>query len=232
MIHHGEIVGPGEWSPVVDRETWEAAQAKMRRSTEAQRAGGWSVDAKGTPKHLLTGLAKCGICGATITTSYSAAGKRMVTCRASGCVGRQAQPVEELVVRVVLGLVERYGLAALPQDKGTDRAALVQEQATLQKRQEQLASELADTDMTPAQFRAMNARFTERMEEISNELAASADAADLRPLIDADDVQAAWDQLDLARRRAVILALVDVTVMPTTRGGRFRPEHIQITPKS
>jgi len=42
----------------------------------------------------------------------------------------------------------------------------------------------------------------------------------LAPLIGADDVAAAWDGLTMGQQRAVIRALITVTVQPAGRGRR------------
>lgn len=51
--HNGEIVGKGTWPPLVDEETWRAAQAVLD-------APGRAPGRKTVRKHLLTGVLRCG----------------------------------------------------------------------------------------------------------------------------------------------------------------------------
>ncbi|MDP9459224.1 MAG: recombinase family protein, partial [Actinomycetota bacterium] len=68
-----------------------------------------------------------------------------------------------------------------------------------------------------------------RLEVIEQEMAAAGGVSVLGDLITAEDVQAAWDRLDLDRRRAVVEALMAITLLPPGRGNRvFRPETVQI----
>ncbi len=52
--HNGVIVGKGTWEPLVDEETWQAAQTVMARNVHAP---------KSVRKHLLTGVLRCGKAG-------------------------------------------------------------------------------------------------------------------------------------------------------------------------
>ena len=47
-------------------------------------------------------------------------------------------------------------------------------------------------------------------------------------MIGAEDVDAAFDALDLDRKRAVIAALLRITVHPTGRGRSFDPHSIGV----
>jgi len=52
----GEIVGPAAWPAIVDESTWRAAHDRL--SDPARRNGGG-----GAATYLLTGIARCGVCG-------------------------------------------------------------------------------------------------------------------------------------------------------------------------
>lgn len=229
--YRGEVVGEGDWAPLVDRQTWEAAVARMDQATASRRAGGWTNN-NGQQKYLLPGIATCGRCGAPMRTGYSPSQKRNLECSVHRHVTRRADFTERLVVRTVLELVSARGLAALPsKGEDVDREALALEAETLRQRQEALGTELADGGITPAQLRAFNERIEARSREIHEQLATVDDASVLAPLVDADDAAAAWDALGVARQRTVVRALVDVVIWPTRQGAVFNPEDVTIRPK-
>lgn len=58
------------------------------------------------------------------------------------------------------------------------------------------------------------------MAQIETQLAEATEVSPLAPLIGADDVAAAWDALTLGQQRAVIQALVTITVRPARSGRR------------
>jgi len=51
--YHGEVVSEGAWPAIVDRETFERLQVKIRRSARPGRPA----------RRLLSGVARCGLCG-------------------------------------------------------------------------------------------------------------------------------------------------------------------------
>ncbi len=60
------------------------------------------------------------------------------------------------------------------------------------------------------------------MERVEALLAEATDVSPLAPLIGAEDVAAAWEALPPGQRRAVVQALITVTVQPVGRG--YRPD--------
>ena len=105
--HHGELhPSNGEIEPVLDRATWEAIKAVLTDPARMKTAVG------GKRKHLLAGLAVCGVCGAKLHAQRDPDGEFSYRCPtpADGgrrCVRRKAAPVEALILRAVFGAVEK-----------------------------------------------------------------------------------------------------------------------------
>jgi site-specific DNA recombinase len=78
---------------------------------------------------------------------------------------------------------------------------------------------------------AATARGNTRLGEIENELADAARENVLAPLVAAHSAAAAWEDLDLARKRAVIKTLMSITLLSPGQGSRrsFDPATVQIT---
>ncbi|MCO4276041.1 recombinase family protein [Pseudarthrobacter sp. HLT3-5] len=67
--HQGEIIGDAMWPALIELETWEKLQIVMS-PPERKRTNDWPA------KHLLTGIAVCGVCGAPMRIGKQNAGRR------------------------------------------------------------------------------------------------------------------------------------------------------------
>jgi site-specific DNA recombinase len=67
--HRGEIIGDAMWPALVELDTWEKLQAVMS-PPERRRTNDWPA------RHLLTGIATCGVCGAPMRIGKQNAGRR------------------------------------------------------------------------------------------------------------------------------------------------------------
>lgn len=96
-IYHGEVVAEGSWTPLLDRETWDAVNARLRRLPNGHR---------GRQRRLLTGVAECGVCGSklshktlrrrgTVVRTYKCPSEQATAC---GKLSVLAEPVERMVL--------------------------------------------------------------------------------------------------------------------------------------
>lgn len=217
-----EILGPAEWTAIVEESTWRAAVAVITdpsRSTPSRGGLG-----------LLTGLGECGVCGATVHAGGSTIkGVRNYRCSAStGHVARRADPVDEFVGRVVVERMSRPDARDLLHDhERPDVDALRQEMRELGARLDELAGLHVDGEITTAQLRAGTERARTRLAAVEGTLAHAGRVNVLGPMV--DDAGAAWRDMDTDRRREVIRVLMRVVVHPPGRGTRtFRPESVGI----
>lgn len=218
-----EVVGRAVWPGVVGEDTWRAAVAVLTDPSRARPPM--------SARALLTGLARCGLCGATVHGGGAAKGQgKVYRCREHAHLARSAEPVEEYVAAVVVERLSRPDAADLLVDSSKPDVAALRDDATaLRARMDSLAVEFADGELTASQLRAASERLRSRLAAVEAEMADAGRADVLGPLVTADDVRAGWDGLSVARRRAVIDALMAVTVYPPGRGTRtFRPETVQI----
>ncbi len=222
-VYLSEQVAAGNWPPVVPEETYRAAVALL---TDASRR---TTDGNAR-KYLLPGLARCCVCGAPVVTGRTQRGKRTYRCgRTRGHLSRGAEPVDDFVTRLVVARLSAPDAADLLSTETVDVAALREESSALRVRLTELADLFADGAITAAQLARGTDRARTRLEVIEQEMAAAGGVSVLGDLITAEDVQAAWDRLDLDRRRAVVEALMAITLLPPGRGNRvFRPETVQI----
>ena len=100
-VYKGDIVGTGQWEPLVTEETWRAVHAILDDPARKPPRG---------VRTLLGGLALCP-CGNAMSGMPSHTGHHIYRCLpvsrnrdwTGGHVARQAKPVEDFIVDVVIG---------------------------------------------------------------------------------------------------------------------------------
>ena len=219
---------PATWPGLVTEATWRAARELLadpsRRSTPGTRA-----------RSLLAGVARCGVCGATIHAGGN--GRQGIPgyrCSASmGHFARMAEPIDSYVSAVVLARLTRPDAIDLLVDRDRpDVDALRAEAHALRLRLESLATEFADGDLEAGQLKVITARLRQKIGTLEAAMADAGRTQLLGPLVGAPDVAKVWEGLTTAQRRAVIDTIADVVINPVGRGVRtFRPETVAITPK-
>jgi hypothetical protein len=222
-VHLGEEIGAGTWPAIVPEHTYRAAAALLddpsRRTTPSNAR-----------RCLLAGLARCP-CGAAVITGRTQHGQRTYRCgQTRGHLSRAAQPVDDFVAALVISRLSQPDAAdLLLVDDGPNLGALREEAAALRARLGELADLFADGGITGAQLARGTDRARAALQAVEEQLADAGRVSALGDLVTAGDVQSVWDGLDLDRRRAVIDALMAITLHPPGRGARtFRPETVEV----
>jgi hypothetical protein len=110
-VYGGEIIGQGNWEPLVPEETWRAVQGILEDPARKPPRG---------VRTLLGGLALCP-CGNVVAGGPSHTGHRVYRCSMptrdrswpGEHVARQAGPVEDFITRLVVGRLSRADAAGL-----------------------------------------------------------------------------------------------------------------------
>lgn len=211
--HRGEVVGNALWPPLVDEERWRAVVSIL---SDPARRTSFSV----ARKWLLTNIAVCGVCGAPLrvmTMSTTARSVPSYTCNVGRHVGRNAAELEQLVEGVIIKRLKRDDAIDLlrPTAPDIDVAALRAEEAVLRQQLDDLADDLGIDARTLAR---RSQKASERLSAIADTLAQAGRGNILAGVVDAPDVEAAWERLDLDRKRAIIHFFADVVVHRTAKG--------------
>ena len=220
--YKGEVMGKGEWEPIVSEETWRVA---VQRTTTTAGGGG-------PRKYLLSGVAKCGVCGLNMVTAYLPGKVRTYACTSGKHVARNAETVEQQVSETILTVLESAPLPSLTADKKAPKYSELSEQAdTLRRRLDSLAIEFADGELTASQLRAATDRLQGKIAEIEQAMTKRSSSAALAPLAGSHDIRKTWEGLSVARRRAIIDALAVVTVHPVKNRRKPEPESVEVRPR-
>lgn len=231
-VHQGNVVGPGEWTPLITEDLFDAVQAILddpgRRTTPTTAR-----------RFLLPGIARCA-CGAAIQTGRTQHGSRTYFCAASKHLSRGAVPVDAWVIELAIERLAQPDAAELTVDhQRTDLAELRAESVALHARLNQFAEMLADGEMTREQFKRATERAVERLATVSGEMADRARVDALGPFLTVaagaeieerrERITARWDASALDVQRAVITTLFEsITLHSPGRGKRtFDPKTVE-----
>lgn len=221
-IYRGEDVGAGSWPPILTAD--ELAQVEDVLSDPRRRTA-FNTSAR----HLLSGIAHCGTCGADMYgTPAGVKDRRWMAYRCPAYhVTRRMDLVDEVVEAVILARLALPDAAALLAPD-VDLDALRGEANALRERRDALAAMLGEGLLSASAVRTQARKVRERLIEVEGQIAAAAGDNPALAVASADDVAAAWRSLELASRRSVVRTLVDVTILSAGRGARFAPEQVQI----
>lgn len=237
-VHRGQVVGraPDDAPRVIDEDTHERIKAVLtdpvRRTAPAGRA----------PKYLLGGIARCGRCGGVMvravgrmTTTKTGGAKRQppsYVCSECYRVRRKQSDVDKVVEGIVVGRLQMPDAAQLFAQG--DPAALQAARDTIEAVDARL-SNAADMFATGDIDGAQLTRITGRLRADRLQAAAAVDAA-LPAAVPAELVSGAaadtWAGLSMDSKRAVLGALVTITIMPSGSGKSFDPDTVQVHWKS
>ncbi len=150
--YHREIVGLGQWEPLVSEETWRAVRGILQDPARTPPRG---------VRTLLGGLALCP-CGNVVTGMPNHRTYRIYRCAPAtrnrdwtgGHVARQAEPVEEFIGKLVVARLSRADAADLVsvEETGADVAALREEAAAIRANLEEMAADCALGRISRAQM--------------------------------------------------------------------------------
>lgn len=217
--HKGEITGPGTWKPIITPEEFYELQAIL---TDPQR----SVKYRGTePKHLLSGIAKCGVCQEVLRYSYTSRkrknGERVLywiyTCRNGGHVARAAAKLDDMIERVMIILLTDPRVVKRLEAPKDDTARQAQERAKMLRRNldEQIQA-VTDADLPPAMtakaLKNLNEKFQPQIDAAELLSLTSSANPHLRKL-SGPGAEARWAALTLVEKRDAIRSALDITVL-------------------
>jgi DNA invertase Pin-like site-specific DNA recombinase len=232
VSHHGVIVGPARWAPILDREKWESVVAVLDNKSATFD---YTTNAR---RYLLTGIAICVACSQPVairhnTRSESLRGYGCITQACTRKVHRSVKHLDAYVEGAVLALLNEDSLRDRMRPKGAGHLAA--ELARLETRRQQILEEFGDADAAEDPdaadvLRVSLRRNRERTDDVRSQIAAQRGSHVLDQLWGMD--RARWDRLGLSRQRAAVQALMTVVIKPSNRRGPgFDPRSVELIPR-
>ena len=228
--YRGEIVGKGQWEPIISEADWRAVNAILadpKRRTNQGNMKAWQG----------SGVYLCGRCGGRMGTQKSrrkVGTNRSYSCRECFGVSRAVDDVDELINSIVLGYLSIPGnqLEIIDREShsGYEFASLVDEQARLVARKNELGTLFASGTIDAAQLSAATAELNRQNQALGGRIAAARESSALVDLVlSGDDLAGRWKLLNADVRGEIIDELLKVVILPTSSGPKFKPESVQVT---
>jgi hypothetical protein len=228
-VHRGQVVGPGDWTALVDTDTHRGIVAFL---TDPAR----TVTTGFERKHIGTGVYRCGRCGGPMKSAQPAANRqRAYVCRDHGHVVRQRETLDAYVEAVVLAYLGEPGnrrrlAPLLDTGERLDMAALHAKRAGLQARLDDLAGMFAAGDIDGSQLRRGTRELRDQLADVDSVLAGLARKSPVAELVgEPDAITERWSALTPDLKGKVIDELMTVVVLPSPRGTKgFHPEYVRV----
>lgn len=220
--HNGVITGDGQWPAILDEDSFNQCVARFndpKRKTV--------MDDDRNVKFLLTGIAKCGVCGGFVKASPNR-GYRAYQCKTSFCVARKVEKVDTFVIGEVMTRLERPDfLDALASASGPDVSDAVDRYSVLSNQRDALTEEAKSTEIPIALLTARYEALTEQMNELEPLLRRVEAPTVLTDLVKRP--REMWKAMALEQQREVLRLLVDVRILKVGKGRRnFDPRTVDV----
>lgn len=219
-VYQGKETGKhGTWEPIVSEETYACAQVKL--SDPRRKTNQGDTDRK----HLGSGLYVCGRCGGQMS-GWSGVRYR---CKAA-CFARSRGPVDQYVEDVIRERLSRDDARQLAHyDDQAETAPLREEVERLRGRLAQIDNDYDEGTIDGRRHATATEKVRAQLVTVERRLTRLSSSLDLSELVNGPDPAGAYVRLDLMPRRAVLDALMVVTLYPGTHGSRtFDPSTVQI----
>lgn len=227
LVHHGEVIGTGNWPTIYDVATHTQVVAILKDPARRTSTGSKAV-------HLLTGLARCAVCNSTVWVGKTTTTKTPIyRCSGNGGhVGAIEEAVDRFVVDVIVGRLARPDAVELfvPADRAAGARAAIVEAESLQGRLDEAAEAYGAGEISLRSLKALSATIEPLLADAQARSRVVDDRPVLAALLEAKHVRAAWDGLDLSQRRSVVALLADIRLAAGWPGKAqtFDPASVEI----
>lgn len=187
-------------------------------------------------KHLLTGIARCGLCGGPMRVVAHATRPAAYACRACMKTSRNQAHVDEAVTKLVVARLSMPdALAAFSSDDAAEQEARA-ELARLEGKLREARQAWEDDELSLSDYKDMKARLSPKI-DAARERARPKHLPEALEGMVGPDAADRWQRASVAARRTVLDALLEVTVRPVGRGGarngrkpvEFDPSTLSVT---
>lgn len=224
-MHNGKFAGEGGWPAIVS----QTDHLRMRKlmADPARRTSRESP----VSKHLLTGVAECGVCGARCRL-VKTRGIPTYGCSKNFCVGAAQASLDGYVAfRTVRRLEDPAYRESMEREDEPDVSAAVAELEQLVARMETFYTSAEDPDgISPETLARMEAKYLPLIEDARSRSVPAAVPGVLRDGLTAPSVTDWWLGLTPSGRRRVVRALMVVRINRSSKPGSkvFDPSRIDV----
>ncbi len=220
-VHQGEIVGKGNWQPIL---TGEQHTRLVNRLERGRKAYGRVENPGPEPQHLLSHIAKCGTCGDGIPWRRKSGGGNPVYVCQKGHCSRLADPVDKAVEKALFDRLAKVDPAQFEEDDPAV-GALWDEVETVERELAEFTEKAVAGEISAQSFAMIEKGKLARIADLKAQ-AVQRDRGD----IVLGDVLQNWAELPMRDKRAIVRGFFTVTIHPAKRGNRVGLGGVDIVP--
>lgn len=219
---HKGVKTPGAWEPIITTEQHERIVALLDDPSRVAHRG---IE----PKYLLSGIAKCGVCGELMwrlkgNTKPGQDSKGSYACTKNRCTSRNIERVDALIEETIIRWCE--GISSIDDLSDPESAAALAEARELRSRLDESTDLVAEGELSPRALAKLEAKLLPRIRQLERQ-AERAPSPHVLELV-GENARRHWQRMDVSTRRDVVRALMTVTIMPTKRRRTFEPADIRV----
>jgi site-specific DNA recombinase len=220
-VYRGKVTGDAAWPAIIDEDTFYLCQRRLEDPSRRMNRG------EIHDKHLLSGVARCGVCGAYLRKVPNHTARMIYQCRGRGgdrskgryCTSIPAEALETFAEELIIARLSRADARELFTADRTAQAA--DAGAALLRKQQELDDLYAGVTAGRLSVRALTAIEPALLAEVAA-LEQAAHSFVPPPLRDVAGPDAAkrWAQLSLDQKKDVMRAIVTIRLHRAGKGGR------------
>jgi site-specific DNA recombinase len=211
-VHQGEVIGDADWPAILDRRTFDAIAARF----EPRRGSRGGTDVK----HLLSGIARCGKCGAPMYVWKDRRNRVYACTKSGGHLARNQKHLDAYVTVMILNRLRTLDFSEM----GAEHPEAVEARAEadeLRKRLDDFTAEATAGRLSAARLGKIEADLTPKIKAAEKRARAAVIPPNLEQLA-GEGVDARWDALldqpgGIEKCREIVRLLLDITVLPSKR---------------
>jgi site-specific DNA recombinase len=226
-----EVVGEGNWEPILDPDTWARVRSRITHAPIGRRPR----------RNLLAGMCRCAECGTTMAVLSEGTdvpgGRRTIACdkanrHGCGSNSAKAEAVEQVVLEYLYEALSRVNIAQARARRTVEStSALVASIAADKEMLTDLAADYGHRRLDKPQWLAAKQPIEDRLAENQRKLDQVAADADMDDAAFESLTPARFEELDLDQKRAVLRLFVDHVEIRKGRPGRhFDPTRVRVVP--
>lgn len=222
-VQHGQVIGKGNWDSLYSEDVHHRILGILADPSRVTYRGNGV-------RHLLTGIAICGVCQAPVRFFGPKSLKSPTyLCSEGSCVRRRVELVDEMVEKLVVKHLKKLELY----DTAGDESVLLMEEIRRQRqRLDGYVQQVADEKITDESFQKLEAAINRRIADIESKLRRVA-VSPLTQRIAGPNALTQWAALSLEEKRQAIRENMTVTIKPSTVGTRrFSVDDVEVLPIS
>jgi DNA invertase Pin-like site-specific DNA recombinase len=209
-VHRGEIVGEADWPPLLDEALFRSIGQKLSDPERQKYRGGRDL------VHLLSGIARCGICGAALYVGGDRGRPVYICRRGKGHLTRSKEHLDAYIVSLVIRRLATLDLDDLDGEPSEQREARV-EARKLKKRLDDATDKFTEGKLSASTLARIERQLAPKIAEAERAATPRAVSPLLSELASANAAQR-WDALTIEQQREAVRELADIMVLRDTRG--------------